>query len=235
MKLLIPAIIALLAASHVSGKEAAPSQHKLTDWRIGAVLFGDEPTKSAMLGKVVVIENWGVRCPPCVALLPHMADLDRRYREKGLFIIGAESQGHSKGDIEPLLKKAKVNYTITSGANGPIAVTGIPRAFVFNTKGDLIFDGHPGDEAFDRTIKQALRDIDTKEPARLAPATPLVENSTWTNSEGKEIQAAVKSADSTEVVFVMAGGKEVKYPMEKLSAESRTKIEQAVAARNQRE
>lgn len=229
MKCLIPAIIALFAAVPAFGEDAT-SKHKLSDWKIGPVLFGAEPNEKAMRGKVVVIENWGVKCPPCVAMLPHLADLDKRYRDKGLLIIGAESQGHSKNEIEPLLKKAKVNYTITSGANGPIQVRGIPRAFVFNVEGGLVFDGHPGDEAFDRSIKKALRDVVAKEKMPAAPAGPLIESATWINSEGKEIRAAVKSADSKEAVFVMVGGKIVKYPLEKLSAESRAKIEQVLAA-----
>ena len=170
------------------------------------VLFGDEPTENAMGGKVVVIENWGVKCPPCIAMLPHLADLDKRYRDKGLLIIGAESQGHSKNDIEPLLKKANVNYTITSGASGPIQVRGIPRAFVFNVEGGLVFDGHPGDEGFDRSIKKALRDVGAMKEDSSAPAGPLIESTTWTNSEGKEIRAAVQSADSKEAVFVNVVG-----------------------------
>ena len=228
MKRYLPTIVALFAVVPVFAEDT-PSKHKLSDWKIGEVLFGEEPTKSSMRGKVVVIENWGVKCPPCVAMLPHLADLDKRNREKGLLIIGAESQGHSKEDIEPLLKKAKVNYTITSGANGPIDVSGIPHAFVFDVKGALVFNGHPADEEFERSIKKALREV-SKEEEVAAPAGPLVETSTWTNSEGKEIRAAVKSADTKEVVFVMTGGKEVKYPLEKLSADSRGKIEQALAA-----
>lgn len=234
MKYLIPAVVALFAVVPAFGEDT-PSKHKLSDWRIGPVLFGEEPTEKAMRGKVVVIENWGVRCPPCIAMLPHLADLDKRYRDKGLMIIGAESQGHSKQDIEPLLKKAKVNYTITSGASGPIEVRGIPRAFVFDAEGGLVFSGHPGDDGFDQSIKKALRGVTAKPKESAAPAGPLIETTTWTNSEGKEIRAAVKSADSKEAVFVMAGGKIVKYPLEKLSAESRGKIEQVLAASKEAE
>lgn len=230
MKSLVPVLVAFCSLLHASAAET-PSNHKLSDWKIGPVLFGEAPTEEAMRGKVVVIENWGVKCPPCIAMLPHLADFDKRYRDKGLLVIGAESQGHSKDDIQPLLKKAKVEYTITSGASGPVKISGIPHAFVFNVDGGLVFDGHPADEGFDRAIKKALRDVSKeKEEPAAAPAGPLVETSTWTNTEGKEIRAAVKSADSAEVVFVMAGGKEVKYPLEKLSAESRGKIQQALAA-----
>ena len=42
MKYLAPAIIALFAALPASGEDT-PSKHKLSDWKIGPVLFGDEP------------------------------------------------------------------------------------------------------------------------------------------------------------------------------------------------
>lgn len=51
----------------------------------------------------------------------------------------------------------------------------------------------------------------------------LIASSTWKNTEGKEIHAAVKSANSTHVVFLM-GSKEVTYALADLSEESRNAI-----------
>ena len=209
--------------------------HKLSEWKIGKVLFGDKLTKTDMKGKVVVIENWGVNCPPCIASLPHLAELDKNLRDKGLRIIGAESQGSSKEEIKPLIEKAKVEYTIVDEAEGPIEVSAIPRAFVFDREGKLVYDGSPLAKPFKESITKALGDAaPAAEPATTpgaaaaptpaAPAPTLTSMQTWTNAEGREIQAAVKSVDDTTVTFVMADGREVKYPLEKLSANSRTAI-----------
>ncbi|GHC42436.1 hypothetical protein GCM10007100_04320 [Roseibacillus persicicus] len=35
--------------------------HKLSEWKLGTVLQGDTYTHEDLEGKVVVIENWGVR------------------------------------------------------------------------------------------------------------------------------------------------------------------------------
>jgi thiol-disulfide isomerase/thioredoxin len=208
---------------------ADKSDHKISDWKIGKTLFGEKVTKSDFAGKVVVIENWGVHCPPCVASLPHLAKLEKDHRDKGFLIIGAESQGSSKEQIKPLIEKAGVEYTITEGADGPIEVTGIPRAFVFDREGKLVFDGHPGGSDFEKAVKTALKD---KAPvsAPAAPAGPLVASRTWKNTEGKEIVAAVKDATETSVNFLMSGGKKVAYPMEKLDEESQDVIRKALAA-----
>jgi thiol-disulfide isomerase/thioredoxin len=207
------------------------SDHKLSEWSLGETLFGEKVTKSDMKGQVVVIEHWGVRCPPCLALLPHLAALDKRNRDKGLLIIGAESQNHSKADIEPLVKKNKIEYTVTAGANGPIDFNGIPHAFVFDVEGMLIFNGHPGDEDFERSIKKALKDVGETEPDKVASSANLFETKTWTNSEGMELKAAVREATDTEVTFIMFAGKIVKYPLNKLSVESQKEITDALAAK----
>ena len=230
MKSLLCAAVAI-AFTALPGHSAETSKHKLSEWELGPVLFGESISRADMRGKVVVIEHWGVKCPPCIALLPHLADLDKRNRKKGLVVIGAESQRHSKSDIEPLVKKNKINYTITSGARGPISFNGIPHAFVFDVDGKLIFEGNPGNEDFDRTIRKALRDVKDEESTESAAPAMLCENSTWTNAEGKEIKAAVKDATATEATFVMFAGKEVKYPLDKLSEESRKRIEDALKTR----
>lgn len=223
---LIPGILASLV---LASPAFAQKQHKVSDWKIGKALFGDKVSKADMKDKVVVIENWGVHCPPCVAALPHLAELDKKHREQGLIIIGAESQGSSKDEIKPLIEKAGVEYTITDGAEGPVEVTGIPRAFVFDRSGMLVFDGNPNAKTFEEAVTKALGEgaPAPTEAAKPADTAPLIATRAWTNADGKEIRAAVKSADATTVTFLMDGGKEVKYPLAKLSEESRKAIAEA--------
>jgi len=147
------------------GKDAAPATpHNLSEWQFGTLLFGTQPTAADLKGKVVVVENWGVNCGPCVASLPHLAELDKKLRSKGLCIIGAESQNSSKEAIKPLLDKFKVEYAITAGASGPIAVTGIPRCFIFDGQGALVYDGFPSGPGFEKAIKESLKKV--KVPAQ---------------------------------------------------------------------
>ena len=228
MKTAFSGLVALSLAAIPSIKAA---EHTLSEWSLGPVIFGEEVKKSDMEGKVVVIEHWGVRCPPCIALLPELAKLDKRYRDDGLVMIGAESQGHTKDQIAPLVDDNRIEYTITSGASGPIQFNGIPRAFVFDVKGDLIFNGNPHDGDFERTIKKALKEVDEVEEAPAIQSGNLFESRSWTNAEGNSIKAAVRDASDTEVTFVMFGGKVVKYPLAKLSEESRQEITEALKAR----
>lgn len=222
---ILPVISIVLGLSFAAS--AKEKEYRLSEWSIGKVLIGERVSKAVTKDKVVVIENWGVHCPPCIASLPHLAQLEKDNRAKGLVIIGAESQGSSKEEIKPLIEKAKVEYTITDGADGPIEVTGIPRAFVFDRTGKLVFDGNPNGKEFTESVTKALGEgapATAAAPTATTPAALLIESRAWTNAEGKEIRAAVKAVDTTHVTFLMDGGKEVKYPLDKLSEESRAAI-----------
>src|SRR5262245_4676012 len=120
------ASMAVLTAMVLPASLAAEKKAKFSDWNLGKVVFGEKVGKKDVKGKVVVLEYWGVNCPPCIASLPHLAEMDREHRDEGLVIIGAESQMSTKDQMKPLLEKAKVDYTIVEGAEGPIEVTGIP-------------------------------------------------------------------------------------------------------------
>ena len=210
------------------------SQHTLADWSFGEVLFGPAVSHDELQGKAVVVEYWGVRCPPCIALMPKLATLDRRNRSRGLIIIGAESQNSDKDAIKSIIDRANVNFTITRGASGPLNVRGLPRAVVFDAEGALIYSGHPGNSDFDRAVRNALRSVRNFEPSETSsesadPPSLMLESQPWTNADGQEIIAAVKAANETHVIFILQDRTETQYPLANLSEASRAKV---IAARD---
>jgi len=155
---LLALLVACLVASPLvlaKEKEKAPRQHTLSDFKLGRPVMGKGSLSDAK-GKGVVIEAWGVRCPPCIASLPKLQALSEKHKDKVLF-FGAESQGHDRKAIEPVIKKAGVTFPISTGlAKCPIEFSSIPRAFVFDASGKLIFDGNPhGQEFADAVVKAA--------------------------------------------------------------------------------
>lgn len=218
--------LGLAAFSHAADK----SDHQLSEWKFGKVLFGKKITKEDMTGKVVVIEHWGAHCPRCIEVLPELVEMHELHRQNGLLFIAAESQQNTREQIEPVVKKHKIGYTITSGAAGPAHIPEIPYAFVFDVSGKLIYSGNPNESKFNRTIKKALEAVVKNEEENIAIAPNLFETRMWTNAEGNQMEAAVKHATKEEVIFLMPDGKEVTYPIEKLSEDSRKIITQALAS-----
>ena len=148
--------------------------------------------------------------------MPHLVQMDKKLRKKGLVIIGAESQGSSDAQIKKITDNAKVEFTITKGVQGPVSVRGIPVALIFDVSGKMIYKGHPSDPAFDKTIKKALKNVRLNRTATKSTA-PIVAQRKWTNTDGKKIIASITAINGEEVTFRLHNLKVVKYQLSKLS------------------
>jgi thiol-disulfide isomerase/thioredoxin len=69
---------------------------------------------SGMEGKVVFLEFFGHQCPPCLASIPHLSHLQKKYKDK-LAIIGVEVQGLNEAQLKAFVKRKGINYTVISG------------------------------------------------------------------------------------------------------------------------
>ena len=58
---------------------------------IEAWLNSEPLTMASLKGKVVLVDFWTYSCINCVRTLPYITELDRKYRDKGLTIIGVHS------------------------------------------------------------------------------------------------------------------------------------------------
>lgn len=149
---------ALPAMVHAADKKPAAKELTLADFKLGKSMVGKGSLADAK-GKGVVIEAWGVRCPPCIASLPKLQALSEKHKDKVLF-FGAECQGHDRKAIQAVARKTGVTFPIASGLDKcPIAFSGIPRAFVFDAAGKLIFDGNPHSPGFAAAVAKAAGSV----------------------------------------------------------------------------
>ena len=61
-------------------------------------------TPEKLKGKVVLVERWGVHCPPCRRSLPHIEAIWKKFRGKPFAIIGSHCQGYDRERIAELVK-----------------------------------------------------------------------------------------------------------------------------------
>ncbi len=158
---------ALDAADKKKGKEEAAEKTPdatLSQWKLGNLITGPEVKLEDIKNKGVVIEYWGVNCGPCLASLPDMEKLAKRNKETVAF-IGAHSQNATDDEVKAVVKKNKLSYTITAGANGPVSVSGIPHAVVFDAAGKLIYSGHPASGDFEKAVRAASKSAKTSATA----------------------------------------------------------------------
>lgn len=145
-------IVALALTLRAGGADT----HTINEWKLGAHIAGPQITLDDAKGKAVLIDYWGIHCGPCLASLPDIEKIARRNKDK-MLVIGAHSQEGTDAEVQAVVKKNHLSYTITNGAHGPISISAIPHVMVFDTEGQMIFDGHPADKEFERSIRKATQ------------------------------------------------------------------------------
>ena len=153
--------------------------------------------------------------------MPHLVQMDKKYSKKGMVLIGAEVQGSAEDKINEIIDEHKVKFTVTKGVSGPNLSNAIPHMAVFSTKGDLVFNGHPNNA--EKAIKTALKDVkeesSSDESSFFSKPKYLIDERTWTNSEGKKLKAALISLEGEVGKFRFSNGRTFNYDITKLSAE----------------
>jgi thiol-disulfide isomerase/thioredoxin len=131
---------------------AVPPDVSAKDW----LNTDNAPTLAKLKGKVVVVEFWATWCGPCVAGIPHLNKLHEDHAGKGLAILSFTDQ--SKKGIDSFLKGTAMKYVIGTGSElaAEYGVSGIPHAFIIGRDGKLLWEGNPGDKAFDKQVLAAL-------------------------------------------------------------------------------
>jgi thiol-disulfide isomerase/thioredoxin len=152
------ALVPVLAIAR-DKEEAEVPDASLSDVRFTEVVNDVPFNKDELEGKVVVVEEWGVNCPPCIASLPELAKLAKSNAKKGLVVVGLERQNSSKEEILKVLKSARVAYPVMAGGSAPGSTGGIPHVCVFDATGKLVWNGNPHDKEFERAVKKELRAI----------------------------------------------------------------------------
>ncbi|MGH9766111.1 MAG: TlpA family protein disulfide reductase [Blastocatellia bacterium] len=113
-------------------------------------LDGGMFTLSDFRGKVLVVDFWATNCPPCVRQVPLLADLSRRYRDKGVEVVGLTSDDKAdQENVLEFLKKAGADYTVgyenqwlssafLKGTEDETGAPPIPQLFVISRDGRVV-------------------------------------------------------------------------------------------------
>jgi thiol-disulfide isomerase/thioredoxin len=72
--------------------------------------------------RVVLIDLWATHCPPCLSEIPTFVDLEERYAERGLVIVGiaVEAEEDSvarRSQLKTFVAERGINYLILDGGN----------------------------------------------------------------------------------------------------------------------
>lgn len=137
-----------------SARKAAP------DLRI-ADLDGKNLTLGQYRGKVILLDFWAVDCGGCKVEIPWYVDFDRKYRSRGLQLIGIDMYGETPEKIRAFMAKSGMQYPVAVGTDALGARFGLqamPLTLLIDRQGRIAVS-HAGivdRDAFERDIQELL-------------------------------------------------------------------------------
>ena len=121
--------------------------------QLAEILKGDTDFEPFPEGKVTVMEFWATWCGPCKVGMPHISELQARYADDGVTIVGvsAEKPEVVKDFLAKPEWEAKTRYTMALDEDGKTNRSymkaarrrGIPCAFVVDQDARIAWIGHP--------------------------------------------------------------------------------------------
>jgi len=121
-------------------------------------------------GQVYVLEFWATWCGPCVGGMPHLSELQKKYADRGVTIIGVSDETLPKVTSflfetykrDGKLQNDRTQYVLATDPDKSVKTdyftaagqTGIPCAFVIGKDGHVEWIGHPMsmDDALEKVV-----------------------------------------------------------------------------------
>ncbi|UOG93244.1 MAG: TlpA family protein disulfide reductase [Candidatus Thiothrix sulfatifontis] len=97
-------------------------------------------------GKWVIVNYWATFCGPCVAEIPALNSVAKRFKDEAV-VLGMEAGETSNDELKQFMAQKKIAYPIIPTQDSTMfalgLVYGVPTTFIVNPKGEIV-DTHMG-------------------------------------------------------------------------------------------
>src|ERR1700722_12621657 len=125
-------------------------------------IAGRKLSLSDYRGHVVLLDFWAVDCGGCVIEIPWYVEFDKKFRDRGLRLIGIDMYGESPAYIRPYMQKSGMEYPVAVG-NDDIRkrfhAEELPKTMLVDRQGRIAVShvGIVDKAAFERDIEELLK------------------------------------------------------------------------------
>lgn len=122
------------ASLQPAGQRKAASEFALQDGS------GKQVSLKDYRGKVVLLDFWATWCHGCKLEIPWFADFSRKYRDKGVVVVGVSLDDEGWKVVTPFIKTAQIPYGIVLGNDAVAKAYGIgnmPDTFLIDREGRI--------------------------------------------------------------------------------------------------
>lgn len=129
-----PAFTAALAEVDRLAAIRGAADFTLTD------LDGHSWTRSALGGKVVLVNFWATWCPPCRKEMPDLDALYREFKDRGLVVLALSNEPDAT--VRAYIEAHPVTYPILLDAGSRVSdalkIDSIPKTFLYDRTGRMV-------------------------------------------------------------------------------------------------
>lgn len=177
--------------------------------------LGDGKPLNFEEGNVYVVEFWATWCGPCVRGMPHLSELQKKYKDYDVHIIGVtrEELGKpvnflAKTNADGLLNNDRMNYTVACDPDKSVnddymkaaQRNTIPTAFLVGKDGRIEWIGHPAsmDDALEAVVTDSWNRAEFKTSYEEA-----LRSERFTRQVRERMSAARKAGEWEQVLGIL--------------------------------
>lgn len=204
-------VLAGLAGMHAAGGADQPPKVSTGGIQLGPAISGPQLPEKGFEGRVVLLELWGMRCPPCATTMPVLEKVYRTLGPLGLVVIGAHVHDGTPEDVRRAAAALGVTFPIVGQTNieGLGRTPQMPYTLLFDHNGKCVFAGSahevtgPAMAAIDASPPPVL---DGRTLEKLVSIQPLLRNEASYGAALRKAKALSGSKDAQtaeEAAFVV--------------------------------
>lgn len=149
-------------------KQTHPSDIKLHTVKGDEIIFTKDKDTLKLKNnnnKIVLLDFFATWCPPCKAEIPHLVNLQKKYKNRLKIISVLLEDDKPDSEIKSFIKYNHINYTVTNGANNFKlsnllgGIQNIPFMILYDKNGKVLthYIGIIPEEMIDSDIKKAIK------------------------------------------------------------------------------